>query len=216
MAITNYSELAAAIQNWLDNNNTNVVAAIPDAIAMAESRLNRTLRTWEMECRTITPLVPGVPVEEELGYYGLPDDWGGHRSVVRGADNLLITYWARIQPLSQSVQTNWLISKYPDVYLYGSLAQLTGYAKDQVGADRWTGAFEAIIKEIESRDWNDSWGRSQMTIRQSPVNLLRYITPIEYDEMELGQGVICTPTADAGVFTVSAGAIRILPKPAMP
>ena len=213
--ITSYSELQTAIQNWMDNDNASVVAAIPDAIIMAESRLNRTLRTWEMECRTITPLVPAVPVAEELGYYALPDDWGGHRSIVRGADDLLITYWARIQPLSQSAK-NWLLTKYPDVYLYGSLAQLTGYAKDQGEADRWTNAFEAIVQEIKDRDWNDSWARPQMATRNNPIKTLRHISPIEYDEIELGQYTNYNMSLESGVFTVSAGAIRIWPKPVMP
>jgi hypothetical protein len=221
MAITTYAELKTAVQNWLNNDNVNVVAAIPEAIAMAEARITRVLRTWEMECRVPTELVPDGTLEEDLGYYGLPDDWAGRRSVVRRADDLLITYWARIPPLSDSVPTNWLLAKHPDIYLYGSLMELSGFAKSAEEIKRWSQAYTTTIEEIVKQEWDDSYPGSGRTVRASvrPSGALLYVTPKEYDEMEAaGEDFSrnCASTTGSGYFTVSAGAIRIWPKPAMP
>lgn len=55
MAITNYTELKASIADWL--NRQDLTAQIPDFIALAEARINRTLRVREMlvRRRTVTP-----------------------------------------------------------------------------------------------------------------------------------------------------------------
>ena len=222
LVITNYTELKDAIQRWLDNNNTNVVAAIPDAIAMAESRMSRVLRVWEMECRTITPLLPAVPVEEELGYYGLPNDWAGHKSVVRRSSDLIIIYTARIQPLSNTNNANWLLLKYPDVYLYGALLELSAFAKSATEIERWSQAYSTALAEIIEADWKDTYSEESLDIRSSVSSgSLEYITPKEYDELEASgedayDSLSCSSDYVTGYFTVSAGAIRIWPKPAMP
>lgn len=50
MAITNYSELKAAIANWL--NRSDLTSVIPDFITLTESDLNRQVRHWRMEQRS--------------------------------------------------------------------------------------------------------------------------------------------------------------------
>jgi hypothetical protein len=45
--ITTYAELQTAIANWL--NRSDLTAIIPDFIALAEERMNRTLRVRQME-----------------------------------------------------------------------------------------------------------------------------------------------------------------------
>jgi hypothetical protein len=47
MAITTYSELQAAIADWL--NRSDLTARIPDFIALAETRINRDLRAREQQ-----------------------------------------------------------------------------------------------------------------------------------------------------------------------
>jgi hypothetical protein len=223
MPITTYEELKTALPAWLDNTNPTVVATVPDAIGMAHSRLTRVLRVWEMETRLSLPLTPVDVLEEDLGYYDLPEDWAGHKSVVRRADTLLVVYLSRIPELSDSVPTNWLLAKHPDVYLYGSLMELAGFAKSAEEIQRWSQAYTTTIEEIINQDWNDSLPRPVLRQRRKVEGLksygtligdVEYVTPEEYDDIET-TGV---PSVEysAGVFTVSAGQIRIWPKPAMP
>lgn len=49
MAITNYTELKAAIASWL--NRSDLTSVIPDFIALAEPRINADVRIKEMEAR---------------------------------------------------------------------------------------------------------------------------------------------------------------------
>ena len=47
MSITNYSELQTAVAAWI--NRTDLTALLPDFITLAESKLNRRLRTRYQE-----------------------------------------------------------------------------------------------------------------------------------------------------------------------
>ena len=58
MAITSYTELKASIANYLARSDLTTV--IPDFITQAESRLNRTLRTWEMETSASVTMSSGI------------------------------------------------------------------------------------------------------------------------------------------------------------
>lgn len=65
MALGNYTELKAAIADWL--NRADLTSQIPDFIALAEARFNRTLRTRDMIVRQVaTTNNEFVPV---------PNDW---------------------------------------------------------------------------------------------------------------------------------------------
>lgn len=57
MAITTYPELKAAVADWL--NREDLTSQIPDFIAFAEARINRTLRTREMLTRRRTVTTDG-------------------------------------------------------------------------------------------------------------------------------------------------------------
>lgn len=65
MAISNYTELKAAVADWL--NREDLTVQIPDFIAFAEARINRTLRTREMLTRRRTLTTSG--------FIGLPADY---------------------------------------------------------------------------------------------------------------------------------------------
>ena len=49
MAISNYSELTTAVANWLDRDD--LTLRIPEFIALAEAKFNRTLRLRSMEAK---------------------------------------------------------------------------------------------------------------------------------------------------------------------
>lgn len=57
MAITTYTELKAAVADWL--NRDDLTAQIPDFISLAEARFNRTLRVREMITRRKTVTTVG-------------------------------------------------------------------------------------------------------------------------------------------------------------
>jgi hypothetical protein len=58
MAISNYSELQTALENW--SHRADLTSVLPDFIVLAEAKLNRELRTRQMELETTLTPVAGV------------------------------------------------------------------------------------------------------------------------------------------------------------
>jgi hypothetical protein len=73
MAISTYTELQAAINNWLDRDD--LTDRVPEFIALAEARIARRLRVRGVEERSTTPLIAGQE------YYSLPSDFLEARNV---------------------------------------------------------------------------------------------------------------------------------------
>jgi len=67
MALSNYTELKAAIADWLDRSD--LTARIPDFIALAETRINRELRIRAMEYRATMNTTAGQR------YFALPGSY---------------------------------------------------------------------------------------------------------------------------------------------
>lgn len=71
-----------------------------------------------------------------------------------GDVDLKMVYYARIPSLSATNQSNWLLVKAPDLYLYSTLLQAQPYLKDdarlQVWAQARTGVMESMRMESEA------------------------------------------------------------------
>ena len=78
MAITNYSELKAAISSWLDRSDLDSV--IPDFIALAEARHRRDFKLRRMETRVTANTISGTE------YYSLPDNFVAMRNIQLNTD----------------------------------------------------------------------------------------------------------------------------------
>lgn len=183
MAITNYSELQAAVADWL--NRADLTAVIPDFIALAEAQFNRQLRTHDMIKRAT------ATVEED--YFSVPTDWletlvlvnlgtktipmqyvdyerlnelkgmslsgesrfytmiDGKFLIYPAASsespvNLELSYVGKIPALSGSNTTNWLLTKSPDLYLYGALVQAEPYLKNDERVGLWNSAMQGVME----------------------------------------------------------------------
>ena len=73
MALSNYTELKAAIADWLDR--TDLTDRIPDFIALAEARLNRELRIRPMEVRST------MTTTADKRYFNLPGGYVQMRNI---------------------------------------------------------------------------------------------------------------------------------------
>lgn len=66
-----------------------------------------------------------------------------------GADmELRMVYYARIPHLGPSEPSNWLLAKYPDVYLYSVLLQAMPYLKDDARLATWIQLRAAMIESM--------------------------------------------------------------------
>jgi len=66
-----------------------------------------------------------------------------------GADvDLKMVYYQRIPDLSTTVQTNWLLAKSPDLYLYSTLMQASPYLKDDDRMQVWGNTRQALMEMV--------------------------------------------------------------------
>ena len=79
-----------------------------------------------------------------------------------------ISYFKKLDPLDGTNTTNWVITNYPNIYLYGSLFEGTLYIKDYEEADRWFALYKSAIDGVNDQD---------RTTRHSGSNL-RVLTDI--------------------------------------
>lgn len=110
----------------------------------------RTQYAWQTTGRP-----QAFAIMDEQFYFGpSPDDTYG----------VEIDYYATIPALSDSQTTNWLLTKHPDIYLYGTLLQAEAYLWNDDRLGVWKAALDEAIGElIES-------GRRKHTSAQ-PVRL---------------------------------------------
>ena len=65
------------------------------------------------------------------------------------APSIRIAYWQQIPALSNSQTTNWLLTAYPDAYLYGALLQGNIRTKDPETAGYIKQSFAEVVQEIQ-------------------------------------------------------------------
>jgi len=75
-----------------------------------------------------------------------------------------IDYWQKIPPLSGSNATNWLLTLYPDAYLYGALMHGNMRVHDTQMASMIAGAWTSIMGELQRSGKNANIG-SQLRVR---------------------------------------------------
>ena len=78
MAISNYSELKAAIADWL--NRSDLTDSIPDFIVLAETRHKRDFKIRRMETRVTASTVA------DSEFYSLPDNYVAMRNIQLNTD----------------------------------------------------------------------------------------------------------------------------------
>lgn len=63
-----------------------------------------------------------------------------------------LDYYAAVPALSDSATSNWLLAKWPDMYLYGSLVHSAPYLRDDSRVATWAGIYDRTLAEIRLAD----------------------------------------------------------------
>jgi hypothetical protein len=113
------------------------------------------------------PLKGTSPTTERFisdGTTGTPTHYalvsGGIRLIPPPDSPILLSmdYFARIEPLSVDVRTNWLLEQHPDAYLYGTLYNAEIYLDNATRAQQWKGLVDEVIDRINRTSRNDRYG----------------------------------------------------------
>jgi hypothetical protein len=79
-----------------------------------------------------------------------------------------IDYYATIPALGASQDTNWLLTKHPDIYLYGTLLQAEAYLWNDNRLEVWKAALDEAIGELMESGRRKHTSASPMRLR-NPV-----------------------------------------------
>jgi hypothetical protein len=81
-----------------------------------------------------------------------------------------IIWDAEITPLSASAPTNWLLTDYPDIYLYGSLMHSAPFLRDDERLTEWEGLLNTALDELEkARDSAEYGGNTPIVRPKNPL-----------------------------------------------
>jgi hypothetical protein len=79
--------------------------------------------------------------------------------------SITFSYYATIPALTASNATNWLLTKAPEVYLWGSLLQSAPFLEDDNRIITWGNLYEAAVTELTKVDQRAVYGRTIARIR---------------------------------------------------
>lgn len=83
-----------------------------------------------------------------------------------------IIYYAEIPKLTDTVQeTNWLLDKHPDLYLYGSLMNAAPYLENDQRVQVWGQALSGILEDIRVADERSKAAGSPLKMRIKPYGV---------------------------------------------
>tara|TARA_R100001463_G_scaffold90605_1_gene145279 strand:+ start:184 stop:804 length:621 start_codon:yes stop_codon:yes gene_type:complete len=76
-----------------------------------------------------------------------------------------IYYYAKTQKLSDSVANNWILTHYPDTYLYGALLHSAPYLIDDARIAVWAGLYQNAISGINGNNDKAKYGGSGLRMQ---------------------------------------------------
>ena len=172
-AFDNYTDLTAAIADWM--NRSDLSGAVASMVALAEARMRRELVPYFGEANASVVCTTGVGA--------LPSNYGTAQRVLYGTralDNLsavaatyvpptltepyawsieagalklwpavsvtvTLLYDQTIPALSAETPTNAILTKHPDVYFYGAMLFAEGYVGNDSRAALFKGLFDEAL-----------------------------------------------------------------------
>jgi hypothetical protein len=114
--------------------------------------------------RPLRGMAPTAVHEEFDGTSGIPAAYvlmNGGISLVPPPDSTttaVLLYFSRIEALSDANESNWLLEKHPDLYLYGTLYNAEIYLDNAARAGLWKELLEQTLGRVNQAAQNDRFG----------------------------------------------------------
>lgn len=186
----NRSDLTSVIPTFIDfaesefNRSLRVRQMVTRAEAEIDSRLSAVpsdfLEAKDLVIVTGTPVTPlQFVTQQEMGqirnsevsaagkpkYFSVVGDQFEYCPTPDVVYSLEMAYFAKITNLSADSDTNWLLTDYPDAYLYTALTHSAPYLKDDERTPVWQSLAEKAKAELNARDQSASYTGSTPKIR---------------------------------------------------
>lgn len=195
MALENYADLLAAVANWLSRDDLSARIPEFIALAEAEfNRRLRTIEMEGTATATLTEDRVAIPTDfaglrsivivgatRKMDYIspgdffednsnGIPDSY----TIVDGmfqfrpsttSGTVRIVYYQKIPALTVSNTTNWLMTKWPDLYLFGTLMQAEFYGWNDERLPLVKARVEEIVEQIDQAVSKERYGGRRLVPR---------------------------------------------------
>lgn len=89
--------------------------------------------------------------------------------VVGSATELEMAYYRKIPALSDDSPTNWLLTEWPDLYLYSALVHAAPYLREDDRLAAWKGMADQMLEEIRVSDDRAKHSGGPLTARSRPI-----------------------------------------------
>jgi tetrahydromethanopterin S-methyltransferase subunit F len=78
---------------------------------------------------------------------------------------LEMVYVSKIQALTSSNTTNWVLDYFPDAYLYGSLMHTAPFLEEDQRLTVWSSLFEKVVESINQENANAKFGGAGLRVK---------------------------------------------------
>lgn len=83
-------------------------------------------------------------------------------------ETLTVTYFRKLDALTDATPTNYLITEFPDVYLAGTLTVAQKFLRDDVDAQQFKNIVDEWIDEMTSQDFRRKYAGQKKRVGQVP------------------------------------------------
>jgi hypothetical protein len=145
--------------------------SIPSDLVMIKAAVIQTNPNVVLQQKDLTTLLNDNPSTAT----GTPASYAAFgtslylRPVPGTAQTIKLFYYNSPTPLSDSNTSNTILTKYPDLLLYGALIEITAHVEDDERLQIWKGAFDEAVKDITEDNTLNRWSgapiRSSIDIR---------------------------------------------------
>ena len=163
-----------------------IADVFPRFVAMAESRLNRSLRLREQISNATITVASGVgslPADfgEMIGLFAAngyeyvqqsPQHMDGYVYSIQNGNivsplisgDVTAKYYATIPALSAMTDSNWLLERYPDIYLYSVAFEAAKHGGDKETAGDMRGLMDEAIATAKADDEAARYSRARVRV----------------------------------------------------
>lgn len=114
-------------------------------------------------------------IKARLGATGVPSHAAILDMVIRfaptpdGTYTLDFSYWRKLDALSASNTSNWMLDDHPDIYLYGALLESAPFLKDDARVPVWERRYEQALEELHSLTQDNQFGGGSSARHYTPI-----------------------------------------------
>lgn len=183
-ALADFIDLRTAVVEHV--RDASITDVFPRLLAMAEGRINRSLRLRQQITRatlTFAAGVAAVPTDmiEVIGLYSAAgaeyvqqeaQHQVGNYYSIKGDEfflpgfsgDLAIDYYAMVPALVGLTATNWLLVKYPEIYLYAASFEAAKYTRDAQLAGATKTLMDEAMADARADDSNARYSRARVRV----------------------------------------------------